>query len=120
MISTALILFAIAAVGGLTMATMRLRGRELPPLGIALLHGTLAAAGLVILIVVVAGATAGSAGASTGAIVALIGFLIAALGGFFVFSFHLRKKALPIPPMIIHALVAVASFIVLLIVVLRH
>lgn len=114
-----IVLFAIAAVGGLTMAVMRLRGRDLPPIGLALLHGLVAAVALILLIVAVVGASAGSAAASTAAIVALVGFIVAALGGFFVFSFHLRKKALPIPPMIVHALVAVASFLVLLVVVLR-
>jgi len=53
--------------------------------------------------------------ASTQATIALIGFVIAALGGFYLFSFHLRRQALPIPVVIIHGLVAVISFVVLLV-----
>ena len=42
--TTALVLFGIAAVGGLTMVTMILKGAPRPPLWLALLHGALAAA----------------------------------------------------------------------------
>ncbi len=105
----AAVLFAIAALGGVVMAAMRLRGRELPPMGLALVHGLFAASGLIALIFFVVGRTV-----STQAMVALIGFIIAALGGFFLFSFHLRRQALPVPVVIIHGLVAVVSFVVLL------
>ena len=107
--TTAVILFAIAALGGVVMAIMRFTGRNLPPIGLALVHGIVAAAGLVALILTVVGHTV-----STKASIALGGFVLAALGGFFLFSFHLRKQALPIPAMVIHALVAVISFVILL------
>ncbi|MGH9941962.1 MAG: hypothetical protein ACRD9R_06340 [Pyrinomonadaceae bacterium] len=106
----AAVLFAIAALGGVVMAVMRLSGRELPPMGLAIVHGVVAAAGLIALILVVVGGAA-----STQATIALIGFVIAALGGFYLFSFHLRRQALPIPVVIIHGLVAVISFVVLLV-----
>lgn len=106
----AAVLFGVAALGGLVLAVMRLRGRELPPLGLALVHGVVAAAGLVLLIVALAGGPAAKL-----AVIALVGFVIAALGGFVIFSFHLRKKALPIPVIVVHALVAVASFVILLV-----
>ena len=106
----AAVLFGVAALGGLVLAVMRFRGRELPPLGLALVHGLVAASGLVLLIVAVAGGPAGKL-----ALIALVGFLIAALGGFGIFSFHLRKKALPIPLIAVHALVAVAAFVILLV-----
>lgn len=97
------------------MAAMRLGGRELPPLGLALLHGALAAAGLITLIItVIANVVPALAMAS------LIGFVIAALGGFTLFlGFHLKKTALPIPIMLIHATVAVLSFILLLVVLFK-
>ena len=104
----AAILFAIAALGGVVMAIMRFSGKELPPMGLALLHGAVAAAGLVALIIAVAG------GASAKATLALILFIVAALGGFLLFSYHLRRKALPIPFVVVHGLVAVIAFVILL------
>lgn len=107
--TVAAVLFAIAALGGAIMAAMRLRGRELPPLGLALVHGLFAAAGLIALLIVVVGHTT-----STQAVVAVVGFIIAALGGFFLFSYHLRRRALPVSLVLIHGVIAVISFIVLL------
>lgn len=107
--SLAAILFAVAALGGLVIAIMRFSGREVPPMGLAVVHGLAAAAGLLALIFAVLGHT--QATAST---VALIGFVVAALGGFFLFSYHLRNQALPIPVVVIHGLVAVISFVILL------
>lgn len=107
---TALVLFAIAAVGGVALAGMRLSGRELPPMGLAIVHGLFAAAGLVVLILgVMQSAAAGTAG------IALAIFLVAALGGFLLFSYHLRKRALPVPLVAVHGLVAVAGFVTLLV-----
>jgi hypothetical protein len=107
--TTALILFAVAALGGLVMAAMRLGGRELPPMGLAIVHGLFAAAGLVTLILALVGS-----GFSTMATIALVGFVGAALGGFYLFSLHLKKQALPIPYVVVHGLFAVASFVILL------
>ncbi|WP_243369953.1 hypothetical protein [Geotalea sp. SG265] len=112
---TATILFALAAVGGAVMAALRLGGRELPPTGLAMLHGILAAAGLITLIVTIVGNVV-----PTLAVASLIGFIIAALGGFTLFFlFHLKKRALPIPIMLVHATVAVISFILLLVVLFK-
>lgn len=105
----AAVLFGIAALGGAVMAFMRLSGKELPPMGLAIVHGLFAAAGLVALLVAVVGANA-----STQSQIALAGFVLAALGGFFLFSFHLRQKALPVPIVLVHGVVAVISFVILL------
>jgi hypothetical protein len=105
-----LVLFAIAALGGLVMATQRLRGAPQPTLAIALVHGALAAVALILLIVAVA-----STAVPTLAKAALVLFIVAALGGFFLFAQHMQKKALPIPVMIVHAGVAVIAFICLLV-----
>ena len=105
----AAVLFGIAALGGVVMAVMRLTGRELPPMAIALVHGLFAASGLIALLVAVIGVNA-----PTSARIALGGFVVAALGGFALFSFHLRQKALPVPLVIVHGLVAVISFVLLL------
>src|SRR5262245_18005353 len=108
--TTALVLFALAALGGLTMAVMRLRGAERPPTGLALAHGALAAAGLIALIVAVLNMAEPGAART-----ALMVFILAALGGFFLFVQHIQKKALPIPVVIIHGLLAVTAFVILLI-----
>jgi hypothetical protein len=108
----AVVLFAVAAVGGLVMAVQRFRGRPQPPLALALVHGGLAAAGLVVLIAVVA-----KGGASL-AVVSLVLFAVAALGGFYLFlGQHLRKKALSVPVVAVHAVVAVTAFVLLLVAV---
>ena len=105
-----LVLFAIAALGGLVLASIRLRGSN-PPLAPALVHGAVAAAGLLALIVAVvqAGASASSPR------IALALFVVAALGGFVLFATHLRKKNIPVPLMLIHAVVAVGGFVTLLV-----
>jgi hypothetical protein len=105
----AAILFAVAAIAGLTIAFIRLNGRDFPPMWLALLHGAFAASGLVALAMVVIGG-----GAAQPARIALGGFVLAALGGFFLFSFHLRRRALPVPLIAIHGLVAVVAFALLL------
>ena len=110
----ALVLFGLAALGGLVLATQRLRGAPQPALPVALVHGAAAAAGLVALIIaVIDGAVPPIART------ALIVFLVAALGGFFLFAQHMQKKPLPIPVMIVHALVAVTGFVLLLLGALR-
>jgi hypothetical protein len=104
----ALILFGIAALGGLVLAVQRFRGAPQPSLPIALVHGAVAASGLVALVIAVMGGQVPG-----GAKLALVLFLGAALGGFFLFATHMQKKALPITVVVIHALVAVTAFIVL-------
>lgn len=106
----AVVLFALAAVGGLVMAILRFRGRGLPPLALALVHGLAAAAGLIALIAAIAGG-----GAPSAATAGLVVLLLAALGGFVLFSHHLRRKDLPIGLMVVHALVAVVGFLILLV-----
>ncbi|MCR2822765.1 hypothetical protein [Lederbergia panacisoli] len=108
MLVSSVILFAIAALGGLLLGVLGLRQRELP-MPLSLLHGAVAAAGLVTLIL---GVLQGNAG--TLPIISLILFLIAALGGFVLFSFHLRRKPHPKGLILIHALAAVVAFILLL------
>jgi hypothetical protein len=108
----ALVLLGLAAVFGLYMASIRLRGAERPATSVALTHGALAAAGLIALIVAVMSTT--NPGMARTALMVLI---VAALGGFFLFAMHLQKKALPIPVMVIHGLVAATGFIILILAV---
>jgi len=110
MLYVAIAVFALAAVLGLTMAVLHFKGRSPPPAGLAVVHGLFAASGLVILLVAVIQAHLG------GAPLAALGLLIlAALGGFGLLSFHLRRRALSSGLLAGHALLAVAGFIVLLI-----
>lgn len=103
---TAIVLFAIAALGGIVLASLRLRNRPLP-MSLALIHGAVAAAGIVALIVVMA---------HVGHVATpLVLFIVAALGGFVLFSFHLRGKNVPIPVMVIHAVIAAIGLVLLLV-----
>lgn len=107
----AAIFFALAALGGLTMATMRAAGTPRPPTWLALGHGAIAAAGLVTLIY-----TAATQTLPTAALVALGCFVLAALGGATIFLlFHVRGKPLPMPLVIGHGLIAVTAFVLLLV-----
>jgi hypothetical protein len=110
----ALVLFGLAAAGGLTLAYLRFKEKDLP-FPLALLHGAGAAAGLVALVLVVM-----RSGAPGQARLALILFGVAALGGFTLFfGFYMRKKVLPIGVVVAHGLVAIAAFVVLLLGVLK-
>ncbi|MFT0533207.1 hypothetical protein ACMHYJ_10340 [Castellaniella hirudinis] len=112
MISAAIILFAIAAAGGLILAAHVLRG-HFAPWALSVLHALLGAAGLILLILALA-----QGAASQPVLVGFILLLIAALGGFFLVSFHARKRLPPKAVVIVHALVAVIGFLTLLSVVL--
>lgn len=104
-----IVFFAIAALGGIALAAMCLKNRPLP-LALAIAHGVLAATGLVFLIVAMVLAAATSTMLNT----ALILFIVAAIGGAILFSFHLRSRPLPVPLVLGHGLLAVVAFVLLL------
>lgn len=114
MLSAAIACFAIAAIGGLVLAFLHL-SRKTVPVGIAMLHGLLAVAGVILLLI---GMSQGQA--SRMLITALILFLVAAVGGLVLFGMHLRSRPLSVPFLAIHALVAVAAFLTLLVGVFGH
>jgi hypothetical protein len=106
----AVIVLVLAAVGGLTLAVIRLRGAPWPPLWLALVHGAVAATGVGLLIY-----AAVSPGIPTLAQVALGIFILAALGGAtLLLGFHMRSKALPIPLVLGHGLIAATGLVLLL------
>lgn len=112
MLTYALIVFAIAAVGGLVLAASVLRGK-LAPWALSIVHALLGATGLVLLLLeVMRGSGAGRA------LAALVVLGIAALGGFYLASIHARKAVAPKAVVFVHAGVAVAGFLLLLSVVL--
>lgn len=107
MLNIAVILFAIAAVGGLVMATRIFQGKKAPwPLSIA--HALLGASGLVLVLLTVLN------GAGSLLLAALVVLAVAALGGFYLASFHARGQLSPRAVVVIHALVAVSGFLLLL------
>ncbi len=108
MLVYSVILFAVAALFGLYLIA-RVFGGQLPPWLPVILHGLFAASGLLILLY--AAFIAGNA--PTAVIVAAVLLLIAALGGFTLFSFQLRRQVPPKPMAAIHALGAVAGFLTL-------
>ena len=109
MMKTAAALLALTAAGGLLMAVIRFSGADRPPSWIAMAHGLLAGSGLTLLLY--AGFTAGLPS------LAWIGILVlvaAALGGTYLnLTFH--AKLLPIPKniVVVHALLAVAGFLLI-------
>ena len=109
MFKIAIVLFALAAVLGLFMAVAHFRGQTPPKIAVALLHGLFAASGLVVLLLGVM-----QVGMSGKPAIALCLFLVAALGGFTLLSFHLRGRALPNGLVVGHAVLAVAGFLTLL------
>ncbi|WP_417251257.1 hypothetical protein [Castellaniella sp.] len=108
MLTAAIIVFAIAAVGGLILASHVLRDKFAPWV-LSLLHALLGAVGLILLIITLA-----EGAASQPVLVGFILLLIAALGGFFLVSFHARKRLPPKAVVVVHATVAVIGFLTLL------
>jgi len=109
MIIYALIILAIAALGGLTLAGVYVLQGRLAPWPLSLLHAALAAIGLLLLIY--AAVTSGISAATLAALVILI---VAPLGGFYLASIHLQGVVAKKSIVFIHAGVAVIGFLTLL------
>ena len=106
----AAIVLALAALGGLTLAGIRLSGAPRPPTWLAIGHGAIAATGLGFLIYAAAYSTIPAL-----AQISLAVLVLAALGGTTLFAgFHLRGQALPIPLVIVHGVAAIAGYVLLL------
>ena len=111
----AAIVLGLAAVGGFTLATIRMMGSPWPPTWMALGHGVAALIGLALLI-----KEANYPGIPQLAQVALAVLILAALGGATLFlGFHMRQRALPIPLVIGHGLIAATGYVLLLVTIFR-
>lgn len=111
MLKLALIIFAVMAVVGLYMASRILRN-QFAPWALSLTHAAFGATGIVLLLWTIFTQTTGIWLLwSTGL------FVVAALGGFFLASFHARKALQPKAVVFIHAGVAVIAFVLLTMVV---
>jgi hypothetical protein len=115
MVTAMIVLFAIAATGGIILAALHFRNKALP-MWLALLHGLVAVCGVIVLIAALmkfAGATLLVAGLAL--------FAIAAIGGLTLFiGFYIPKKRLPSSIVILHALFAVCGFAVVLAFAMMH
>ena len=106
MITTAIVLFLLAAIIGMVLLSFVLKGKK-PSQALVLTHGPLALAGIVLVI-------AYSAQNSAGPMDALILFIITASGGIILVMHDLMGKAIPKWLGVLHGLMAVAGFICLL------
>ena len=112
MLTYAILAFGIAAVGGLILAVHILKGK-LAPWFLSIIHALLGATGLVILGLI---SIKGEGSSQITAALAIL--IVAALGGFYLASLHLRGQVAPKGVVIIHAGVAVVGFLLLLAVAL--
>ncbi|MER2512399.1 hypothetical protein [Nitrosomonas ureae] len=108
MLTYLIIVLAIAAVGGVVLA-MKIFSGQLAPWPLSIVHALLGATGLVMLIMLVL------EGSGDGRLTAALGLLVvAALGGFYLASIHVKGSVAPKNVVLIHAGVAVAGFLTLL------
>ena len=103
MLTASIILFFYAALSGLVLAVGIFKGAK-PWVPLALGHGVLATMALVLALLV---AIAPGVAAIVKYGVAVL--VLAALGGFFLLSFHLRDKPHPKVVVVLHALLAVGG-----------
>lgn len=113
LIHAAIILFIIAALFGLVILTAILRDKPTPK-PFVIIHGPLAATAIVLLIIDVVKGHAESL-----LIASLVIFVIAALGGFALYTLDTLKKRIPKPLAILHPLIAISGLIVLIIYALQ-
>jgi hypothetical protein len=100
-------LFAIAAVMGI-INLKHWMGEEKPPRWAVYTHGLFAASALVLLLV------QAMSGPGANLRTSLVFFIIAALGGFYLFARDLKGKVGPGWLAMVHGLVAVTGFVLLL------
>jgi hypothetical protein len=106
---TAAILLSLGALGGLTLAAIRISSGRNPPLWMAMGHGAVVAAGLGLLIY-----TAMNSTVTLFAQIALGIFGLAVLGGVTLLAgFHLRSRTLPVPLVLGHGLIAISGVVLL-------
>jgi len=108
MLVVSIIIFAIAAIFGLLNLIAILSSKQTSK-PVVYIHGLLAAIALIFLIIF----TVNSAGSSP--ILSLVLFIIVAIVGFILFARDLSKKPGPKAVALIHGIIAVISFIILII-----
>lgn len=107
MLLYAILVFLVSAVGGVFMAYRILNG-EFAPWAVSLLHLILGAAGLVLVLLAVLSGAGGFLGQLTFATL-----LVAALGGFWLATVHLRKRVASSGLVILHACLGISGVLLL-------
>ena len=116
MMKAALVLLTLTALGGVAMGVIRLGRDANPPSWLAMLHGLLAAMALSLLLYAY---LAGAGRVPAAAAWALLAFLVAGAGGAYLnLRYHVRAVLVPKGIMVVHAVVAVAGYVLLLMAVL--
>lgn len=110
MLLTTVILFALAAVLGAVLINKVLKDKETPK-AVVYSHGAAAATALVLLII------AYTNQGDSMLMISILIFVVAALGGFVMFSRDITDKPIPKWLAVIHAVAAVTGFLLLLIAV---
>jgi hypothetical protein len=105
---TAFVLLVIAALGGATLMALRASRGANPPRALAFVHGLIAAAGLVALLLQVA-----ETGWTGKPFLALLLVGGAALGGFLLISIHLSGRLIPLGLALLHGLLALSGVVTL-------
>ena len=108
MLTYLILVLAIAAVGGIFLASKVFSG-QLAPWSLSIIHALLGATGLIMLILLILEGSGD--GRLTAALVLLV---IAALGGFYLASLHAKGTVASKNIVIVHAGVAVVGFLTLL------
>ncbi|NUQ17342.1 MAG: hypothetical protein HOP95_02635 [Sphingomonas sp.] len=109
MLKIAVLIFAIGALGGLILASSVRRGR-LAPWALSIVHMLLGATGLVLTALVVLGGSDAGKGMVP---IALLILVVAALGGFYLASIHVKKEVASKGIVFTHAGIAVIGFLLL-------
>ncbi|MGH8494628.1 MAG: hypothetical protein ACREVN_00660 [Gammaproteobacteria bacterium] len=112
MLNVAVVIFAIGALLGVSLALHVLRGK-FAPWALSLIHALVGATGLVLLVFAALRGTGGSL-----VVWSLAAFLVAALGGFYLASLHFGERLPAKGVVVAHASLAVAGFALLLVAVL--
>ena len=107
MLYASIVLFALAAVMGIILISAII-GKKETPKAVAIIHGLLAASGLIVLLLFAID------NADNTPKLALGFFGVAALGGFYLFYRDLKGKAGPVALALLHAGLAVTGFGILL------
>ena len=105
MLTVTFVVFVVAALGGAVLLTFALRGRHVPK-GIALVHGAVAAIGIILLAIY-----AVRADDAPGASLTL--FVVAALGGAYVLYRDLRQGSAPKGIAVAHGTIAIVALVLL-------
>ena len=107
MLTAALILLVIAALGGIVMASRIFKGDE-PPKAIAVVHGLAVVPAIILLLVAVMNGNEDDAVTA-----AFVLSLLAAGGGLYLVSRHIRNRPHPRMVVVMHGLLAAATIITL-------